>query len=145
MVDANGSSWHESNRGVSMYLAVYMCLFFIVMLLAKVLHDRPIVASFVPEAAMIILVGMVSGCVFHLVAGNGYFGVGSDSDSGGADAAYYYGDAGDNAYAYADDGNSMAESFLSFSPTVFFVVLVSRHWSWSLLGASILHTVYMCV
>lgn len=80
-----------------MYLAVYFSLFVVVILLSKGLHNRPKLASFVPEAAMIILVGIVAGLVFNLVMGNGYF---------------------------VSDG-SMAESLLSFSPTVFFVVLVS--------------------
>ena len=92
MVETGGSSWHQTNRGVSIYFTVYATLFFIVVILSKLLHDRPTLASFVPEAAMIILVGMFAGLIFYLLM---------------------------------DDANDAVESMLSFSPTVFFVVLVS--------------------
>eukprot|EP00978_Attheya_sp_CCMP212_P049530 scaffold677539_cov47-Attheya_sp.AAC.1 len=91
MVETGGSSWHQTNRGVSIYFTVYATLFFVVVILSKFLHDRPTLASFVPEAAMIILVGMFAGLIFHLLMG---------------------------------DENEAVESMLSFSPTVFFVVLL---------------------
>jgi uncharacterized membrane protein len=95
MVETGGSSWHQTNRGVSIYFTVYATLFFIVVILSKLLHDRPTLASFVPEAAMIILVGMFAGLIFYLLMGD------------------------------ENDANDAVESMLSFSPTVFFVVLVS--------------------
>jgi flagellar biosynthesis protein FliQ len=91
MVETGGSSWHQTNRGVSIYFTVYVTLFFVVVILSKLLHDRPKLASFVPEAAMIILVGMIAGLIFDLLMNE----------------------------------NQAVESMLSFSPTVFFVVLVS--------------------
>ena len=99
MVETGGSSWHQSNRGVSIYFAIYLALFLVVIVLAKLLHDRPKMASLVPEAAMIILVGMVVGGLFQIFL---------DEPDGDADA---------------DD---VAESLLSFSPTIFFVLLVSN-------------------
>ena len=101
MVDAGGSSWHESNRGVSCYLAIYFALFVFTMVLAKWLHDRPKLSSFVPEAAMIILVGILVGFLFNLAGGN------------------------EEAQVDGEEPMGMADSVLSFSPTVFFVVLVS--------------------
>ena len=109
MVETGGSSWHQSNRGISIYFAVYLALFFVVIILAKILHDRPKLASLVPEAAMIILVGMVVGGLFQSFLG----GESSDYDDAGGD--------GDGDAAAED----IAESLLSFSPTIFFVLLVS--------------------
>ena len=81
-----------------------MALFFVVIFLSKALHDRAKLASFVPEAAMIIMVGMFVGAMLYIfLDGNTLKG-----DDEAEDAAI-------------DD---MAKSILSFSPTVFFVVLV---------------------
>ena len=71
------------------------------MVLAKWLHDRPKLSSFVPEAAMIILVGILVGFLFNLAGGN------------------------EEAQVDGEEPMGMADSVLSFSPTVFFVVLVS--------------------
>lgn len=67
----------------------------------KLLHDRPRIGSLVPEAAMIILVGMMAGYILHFVVHQTY----------GEDAA---------------DGNyeDVAESIFSFSPTIFFIILL---------------------
>lgn len=96
-VDGGGTEWHQTNRGVSIYIAIYLTIFIIVAYFGKLLHDYPKVGSVLPEAAMIIIVGMVVGFFIHLVAGD------------------------DDDEAMADD---VARSMLSFSPTVFFVVLL---------------------
>ena len=95
-LETGGSSWHHTNRGVSMFIAVYMALFYLVIFLSKLLHDRPTIASYFPEAAMIIVVGMAVGLIFNIALQSGSF----EADGG------------------------LAENLLSFSPTVFFVVLV---------------------
>jgi sodium/hydrogen exchanger 8 len=96
MVDTGGSSWHQTNRGVSIYIAIYLVLFILVTTLSKVLHARPHISSILPEAGMVIAVGIIAGLIINLS---------TDTDN--------YGEAGD-----------AAASVLSFSPTVFFVVLL---------------------
>lgn len=59
------------------------------------LHSRPKIGSYLPEAAMVILVGMVVGLVVHLTV---------DSNQAG--------------------GENVASSLLSFSPQVFFIILL---------------------
>jgi solute carrier family 9 (sodium/hydrogen exchanger), member 8 len=77
-------------------------LFFIRFLKQKFLHDRPRIGSLVPEAAMIILVGMMAGYLLHFVVHTDTVVV--------SDAAGNYED--------------VAESIFSFSPTIFFIVLL---------------------
>jgi sodium/hydrogen exchanger 8 len=63
----------------------------------KFLHDRPRLSSLLPEAAMIILVGITAGIFIHLATGR------PDNESMAGD---------------------VADSMLGFSPTVFFVILL---------------------
>jgi sodium/hydrogen exchanger 8 len=63
----------------------------------KFLHDRPRLGSLLPEAAMIILVGITAGIFIHLTTGR------PDNESMAGD---------------------VADSMLAFSPTVFFVILL---------------------
>mmetsp|Transcript_33794 Transcript_33794/g.50113 ORF Transcript_33794/g.50113 Transcript_33794/m.50113 type:complete len:590 (-) Transcript_33794:128-1897(-) len=103
MVEAGGSSWHQTNRGVSIYFAIYLALFTVVILLSKGLHESPKLASIMPEAAMVILVGMVAGWIFFMFANVDYDVAQGDDDGVVVD---------------------VAETLLSFSPTIFFVVLL---------------------
>lgn len=98
-LETGGSSWHQTNRGVSIYFAIYLALLVLVFYLSKVLHDKPKVGSFLPEAAMVILVGMVAGLITSLTT------LGSN----------------DNDEMVADQ---VAESVMSFSPSVFFIILL---------------------
>ena len=34
MVDTGGSSWHSTNRGVSVYIGIYLALFILVLVLS---------------------------------------------------------------------------------------------------------------
>eukprot|EP00977_Amphora_coffeiformis_P026555 scaffold27769_cov176-Amphora_coffeaeformis.AAC.6 len=85
MVHTEGTEWEQTNRGVSIYITLYLTLFVL-----KFLHDHPKIGGVFPEAAMIILVGMIAGALFHAFVPN----------------------------------QDMAHSLLSFSPTVFFVILL---------------------
>jgi len=120
-VSTAGSSWHESNRGVSKFITIYLSLFLVILVLSKFLHDYPRIGSIIPEAAMIILVGMVAGLFVFL-----FF-----EDPHAEEAAYGYDDYGQQQqYAQGQEEqvqqqtDSLADSILSFSPTVFFVVLL---------------------
>jgi len=70
-------------------------------LFQSLLHVRPRIATYIPEAAMVILVGMVAGLLVYLI-------VGGPSDD----------------YADPDMADGIADSLLSFSPTVFFIILL---------------------
>jgi len=137
------TEWTDSNRLVSFYIGTYLLLFLVVILLSvstvvrkvfarwleqslldsswlllcpaclanfevisphirppidfisyqKFLHDRPRLGSFIPEAAMIIVVGLVAGTIIHLIVDTHI-------------------------------ENSLAQDLLSFSPSVFFMVLL---------------------
>lgn len=97
MVEHGGTSWHQTSRGVSILITIYLSLFVFVMVLSKFLHDLPRLGSILPEAALVILVGMLAGLIIDSVAG--------DVQADGV----------------ADD---VARSMLSFSPSIFFVVLL---------------------
>lgn len=95
------SSW-STTESISAYLVLFSTLLAIVLVLSKILHDRPVLSSVVPEAGLVLLVGMVAGGVVELFV---------DNDA--------------NADAADDDANEgVAQSLLSFSPEVFFIALL---------------------
>lgn len=100
MVSASGTLWHESNRGISLYICFYLLLFSFVTVLIKHLHDRPRLGAVLPEAAVIILVGIAVGFIVQAI----YKEEPNNEDE--------------------DLADNVAQSLLSFSPTVFFVVLL---------------------
>ncbi len=69
MVVTGGSEWHQINRGVATYMSLYLALFAGVILLSKFLHDRPALSGVLPEAAMIIMLGILAGWVIYLFDG----------------------------------------------------------------------------
>lgn len=91
-----GTSWHDSNRGVSIFISIYVCLYLVVVYLSKRLHESPQIAQYLPEAGMVILIGLLAGGIAHVVA---------------------------NTEDYEMAGQ-VAESVLSFDSTVFFIVLL---------------------
>lgn len=96
------ATW-TTTESISAYLVFFSALLAVVLVLSKVLQDRPVLSSVLPEAGLIILVGMAAGCIVNLFIDDTLVAVGDD------DAA-------------ADD--SVAQSFLSFSPEVFFIALL---------------------
>lgn len=91
------------------------------MLIQKLLHDYPRIGNVIPEAAMIILVGMIAGLFIFL------FGPDDTTlaEQNAQRSESYYDQYGQEIVienAYSTD--SLAESILSFSPTVFFVILL---------------------
>jgi hypothetical protein len=90
----------------------------------KLLHDYPKLGAIIPEAAMIILVGMVAG-LFVFLFGPSDEGEYNNDDANKAEYYYdQYGQAVVVENANAEDTDSLADSILSFSPTIFFVVLL---------------------
>lgn len=82
----------------SMLFTFMLNLTLIANYLQKILHARPKLASLLPEAGMVILVGMVAGALIHWIHGS--------------------------TLQEDEAGNGVTESLLSFSPTIFFVILL---------------------
>jgi len=101
------STW-ESTEGISAYFVLFSALLALVLVLSKVLHDRPVLGSFFPEAGMILLVGMIAGFFVNLFIRPEVIAPADNAEN-------------DDGAAYDD---SVAQSLLSFSPQVFFVALL---------------------
>ena len=95
-------SWVESEEGLSAYFVLFGFLLALVLVLSKILHDHPLLSSLFPEAGMILLVGMIAGFFVNLFVTNNN----NDNNPGG------------------EDEDSVAQGLLSFSPQVFFLVLL---------------------
>jgi NhaP-type Na+/H+ or K+/H+ antiporter len=125
MVSSGGTSWHSSNRGISLYFFIYLTLFAVVVIFAKQLHDRPKLASILPEAGMIIITGAVAGAIIKLVAGDEYDG---EIDGVAESLMVIRAEPNDRTWhafvSLLTPVFSMSLFAQSFSPTVFFVVLL---------------------
>jgi sodium/hydrogen exchanger 8 len=93
---------------ISIFLVFFAALLAVVLVLSKHLQDRPVLASFLPEGAMVLAVGMVAGFIIHLFLGERYaLAQGADDD--------------DNNEQNVDDDLG---ALLSFSPEIFFIALL---------------------
>lgn len=90
-------SWSSTEEGISAYFVLFSALLALVLVLSKLLHDRPVLSSVLPEAGMILLVGMAAGFFVNLFTPEN---------------------------TTSDEENSVAEGLLSFSPEAFFVFLL---------------------
>ena len=111
-MDAN---WAESNEGINSYFVVFLSLLAVVLILSKILHDRPKLAQVLPEAGMIIIVGIIAGYGIFLatpVSSSGFDGEESNNDD--LDDSLFNGEVSQN----------VAEGLLGFSPKVFFFILL---------------------
>jgi hypothetical protein len=126
MVSSEGSYWHSTNRGISIYFCIYLTLFAVVVIFAKQLRDRPTLASILPEACMIIITGAVAGTVIKLVAGDEYDGdIDGVAESLMVIRAEPKNDRTWHAFvSLLTPVFSLSLFSQSFSPTVFFVVLL---------------------
>ena len=106
------ASWASSEEGLSAYFVLFSSLLALVLVLSKLLHDHPVLASFFPEAGLILLVGIIAGFFVNLFV--------DDED------LQKQNNNNNNGDADADDAeeSSVAEGLLSFSPEVFFLVLL---------------------
>mmetsp|Transcript_16230 Transcript_16230/g.26401 ORF Transcript_16230/g.26401 Transcript_16230/m.26401 type:complete len:651 (-) Transcript_16230:806-2758(-) len=96
-------------EAISIFLVFFASLLVVVLILSKRLHESPMLSSILPEAAMVILVGMIAGYIIHLVVGRR---LASAAQKEVAD----------------DDSIEAAEidlaALLSFNPEIFFVFLL---------------------
>jgi len=107
--DDDGDVWTDSEQGIDRYFVIFLSLLALSLTLAKWLHDSPKLGAVLPEAGMTIIIGAIAGYILFLLT--------PLSDDNYAD---------DNP---EDDQNQdinafVAEGLLSFSPKVFFFVLL---------------------
>ena len=103
----SGDFW-ESEEGINKYFCVFFTLLSIVLVLSKFLHDRPKLASVLPEAGMTIIVGAIAGAIIFLTTP-----VSVDDD-----------EEDDTSYFSGSINEFVARGLLSFSPKIFFYVLL---------------------
>ena len=104
------SGWANSEEGIDLYFVIFLSLLAIALTCSKFLHDSPRVAAILPEAGLIIMIGAIAGFLL-------YFVFTPSASSGDAE------DIDDDAEN--DHINEfVAEGLLSFSPKIFFFVLL---------------------
>lgn len=96
----NQDSILSSDDAINIYFVIFLSLLAFVLVMSKFLHDRPKLASILPEAGLTIIIGTIFGYFIYSYAGN------QDPDND------------DNVSDQVTDG------LLSFSPTIFFFVLL---------------------
>jgi hypothetical protein len=118
----------STEEEISVYFVLFSALLAGVLVLSKMLHQRPRLARILPEAGMVLLVGLVFGAMLSLLlpsttSGSGNSSNGSSGNDGQDDAVNNNND--DNAAQGAEAvDEEVAESLLSFSDEVFFLFLL---------------------
>jgi len=103
--------WAQSEEGVSKYFVIFLPLLSVVLILAKFLHDRPVLSAVLPEIGMTVIVGIIAGSIIHLIVPNFHAPVQEEEE--GVDGAYY-----------TQENEEVASGLLSFSSTFFFSALL---------------------
>jgi NhaP-type Na+/H+ or K+/H+ antiporter len=101
----------DSTASISAYIVLFSTLLTLVLVGAKFLHDRPVLASFLPEAGMTLLVGMLAGGLLHLLMDEPDYNNNNNKSNNS------------NNNSNRND-NTVVVSLLSFSPQVFFIALL---------------------
>jgi len=106
--DDKDNTWSESDEGINTYFVVFLSILAFVLILSKFLHDAPRVAAVFPEAGMIIIVGLILGYIIYIatpMSGNNE-------------------EIDDDSIFSGELSQWVAEGLLSFSPKIFFHVLL---------------------
>ena len=103
-----------NEEGISAYFVLFSTLLAIVLVLSKLLHDRPRLASLLPEAGMILIVGVICGALIEILF---------DPDNSDT-ANQQQQQTDDNAGGDQAVDEEVAASLLSFSDEVFFLFLL---------------------
>jgi len=96
---------------ISIFLVFFVTLLVLVLILSKYLHEAKKVSSIVPEAAMVIAIGMGAGYLIHIVLGKRLAKEAANDDDGNND---------DDEVTMDDD----LAALLSFDPEFFFIFLL---------------------
>ena len=94
-------------QNISIFLVFFVLLLVLVLVLSKYLHDRPFLSSILPEAAMVLAVGIVAGFFIHLVIGKRIKTPIQDDDN-----------------IDGQEVDNDLSALLSFSPEIFFIALL---------------------
>jgi sodium/hydrogen exchanger 8 len=98
-----------AEQNISVFLLFFVTLLALVLILSKYLHDAKRISAIVPEAAMVITIGMGAGYLIHIVLGKRLAYKAATNDDGGND------DSLDDDYLAA---------LISFDPEFFFIFLL---------------------
>jgi hypothetical protein len=63
-----GNESSNEDKSIPVFLLLYALLMIIAIVLTKLLHDRPTLGAIIPEAGMVISVGMVAGLLVRLLS-----------------------------------------------------------------------------
>ena len=128
MTDASSSSSSTettSEETISAYFVFFSALLSVVLVLSKLLQDHARIARLLPEAGMILLVGMAAGLGVHLLYGDQLLQSQQQQDN-----QYDYAMDDDNVNNNNNNANNdvdvqtLVNNVLSFSPNAFFVALL---------------------
>lgn len=106
-----------NEEGISAYFVLFSALLALVLILSKLLHDRPRLASLLPEAGMILIVGVVVGALIEVLFNP------ESNNSASQQQQQQQGQQTDDTDDQAVD-EEVAASLLSFSDEVFFLFLL---------------------
>ena len=107
--ESNERDLWETEEGIDKYFVVFFTLLSIVLVLSKFLHDHPSISSILPEAGMIIIFGSISGAIIFALTPESDIDYEEGDDDGDLDSRV---------------NEFVAEGLLSFSPKVFFFILL---------------------
>lgn len=108
-----------SEEGISVYFVLFSALLSLVLILSKYLHDRPRLASLLPEAGMILIVGVIFGALINVL-----FIPDNQQSSSSSQQQQAQQETDDDGAATEAVDEEVAESLLSFSDEVFFLFLL---------------------
>lgn len=100
-----------AEENISIFLVFFVTLLALVLILSKYLHDAKKISAIVPEAAMVIAIGMGAGYLIHIVLGKRLAYAAANNDDGEND---------DDQQTMEDD----LAALLSFDPEFFFIFLL---------------------
>jgi len=105
-----------AEENISIFLVFFVTLLALVLILSKYLHDAKKISSIVPEAAMVIAIGMGAGYLIHIILGKRLAYAAANNDNSNNDDA----NNDDDQQTMEDD----LAALLSFDPEFFFIFLL---------------------
>lgn len=117
-------------ESISAFLVFFAALLAVVVILQKWLHDRPAISAFLPEAALVLGLGIFFGFLIHLFLGSRYSAAYQEEEVANNDddpAAQYFARDDDTAQeeeTVVEVSEVDLTALLSFSPSIFFIALL---------------------
>ena len=112
-------------ENISHFLVFFAALLAVVLILSKYLHDSPLLSAIFPEAAMVLVVGMIAGFIIHIILYKREVLARLQDD----DDYFTNDDVDENADDYLAEDDDVTveeelEALLSFNPDIFFIALL---------------------